>query len=197
MVFSGDNYDAQQILIQDGDYGQYLLSEEKVTAIAVDGANRKWIGTEKSGVFLFSEDGYEKVLHFTEDNSPIFSNTIIDITINNFSGEVFFGTSKGLLSYRSDATTGSATQLETHVFPNPVRENYTGFVAIKNLVNNVNVKITDVHGNLVFETYSKGGQAIWNGKNKNNERVPTGVYLVYTSDVNGIEKIVSKILFIK
>ena len=79
------------------------------------------------------------------------------------------------------------------VFPNPVRENYTGFVAIKNLVNNVNVKITDVHGNLVFETYSKGGQAIWNGKNKNNERVPTGVYLVYTSDVNAIEKIVSKI----
>ena len=197
MVFSGGNYDAQQILIQDGDYGQYLLSEEKVTAIAVDGANRKWIGTEKSGVFLFSEDGYEKVLHFTEDNSPIFSNTIIDITINNSSGEVFFGTSKGLLSYRSDATTGSATQLETHVFPNPVRENYTGFVAIKNLVNNVNVKITDVHGNLVFETYSKGGQATWNGKNKNNERVPTGIYLVYTSDINGIEKIVSKILFIE
>ena len=195
-VFSGGNFDAQQILIQEGDYGQYLLSEEKINCIIIDGANRKWIGTEKSGVFLLSEEGTEEILHFTTENSPLFSNNIIDIAINPENGEVFIGTGEGLISYRSDATEGESTQSETHVFPNPVRESYNGPIAINGLVANANIKITDIDGNLVFEDFAKGGQAIWNGKNKNGERASTGVYLVFSTDVNGIEKTVSKILFI-
>ena len=195
-VFSGGNFDAQQILIQEGDYGQYLLSEEKVKCIIIDGANRKWIGTEKSGVFLLSEEGTEEILHFTAENSPLFSNNIIDIAISPENGEVFIGTEKGLISYRSDATEGAATQGETHVFPNPVRESYNGPIAINGLVADANIKITDIDGNLIFEAFAKGGQAIWNGENKNGERASTGVYLVFSTDINGIEKTVSKILFI-
>lgn len=195
-IFSGSNFDAQQILIQEGDYGQYLLNEERIKCITVDGANRKWIGTEKSGVFLLSEDGTEEIQHFTSENSPLFSNNIIDITINPENGEVFIGTEKGLISYRSDATIGATTQEETHVFPNPVRGSYNGPIAINGLVINANVKITDIDGNLVFEDFAKGGQAIWDGKNKNGERASTGVYLVFSTDINGLEKMVSKILFI-
>jgi hypothetical protein len=195
-VFSGGNFDAQQILIQEGDYGQYLLSEEKVKCITIDGANRKWIGTEKSGVFLLSEEGTEEILHFTTENSPLFSNNIIDIAINPENGEVFIGTGEGLISYRSDATDGKSTQSVTHVFPNPVRGSYNGPIAINGLVADANVKITDIDGNLVFEDFAKGGQAIWNGKNKNGERASTGVYLVFSTDINGVEKTVSKILFI-
>jgi len=195
-VFSGSNFDAQQILIQEGNYGQYLLSEEKVKCITIDGANRKWIGTEKSGVFLLSEDGTEEIQHFTSENSPLFSNNIIDITINPENGEVFIGTGEGLISYRSDATIGATTQEETHVFPNPVRESYNGPIAINGLVSNANIKITDIDGNLVFEDFAKGGQSIWDGKNKNGERASTGVYLVFSTDINGLEKMVSKILFI-
>ncbi len=195
-VFSGFNFDAQQILIQEGDYGQYLFSEERVKCITIDGANRKWVGTEKSGVFLLSEDGKEEILHFTTDNSPLFSNNIIDITINPLNGEVFIGTEEGLLSYRSDATKGLKTQAETQVFPNPVRENYNGPIAINGLVNDANIKITDIDGNLVFETFANGGQAIWDGKNRNGERASSGVYLVFSVDADGIEKAVSKILFI-
>ena len=195
-IFSGTNFDAQQILIQDGDYGQYLLNDETVKCIKVDGANRKWIGTEKSGVFLLSEDGTEEIQHFTSENSPLFSNNIIDITINPENGEVFIGTEKGLISYRSDATIGATTQEVTHVFPNPVRESYNGPIAINGLVTNANIKITDIDGNLVFEDFAKGGQAIWDGKNKKGERASTGVYLVFSTDINGLEKMVSKILFI-
>ncbi|MFQ3332194.1 MAG: hypothetical protein ACI84S_000879 [Thalassomonas sp.] len=195
-VFSGSNFDAQQILIQEGEYGQYLLSEEKVKCITIDGANRKWIGTEKSGVFLLSEDGVGEIQHFTADNSPLFSNNIIDITINPENGEVFIGTEKGLISYRSDATTGTKIQEETYVFPNPVRESYNGPIAINGLVTNANIKITDIDGNLVFEDFAKGGQAIWNGKNKNGDRASSGVYLVFSTDINGLEKMVSKIMFI-
>jgi hypothetical protein len=195
-IFSGNNFDAQQILITEGEYGQYLLSEEKVKCITVDGANRKWIGTEKSGVFLISDDGMEEILHFTTYNSPLFSDNIYDITINPSSGEVFIGTEKGLISYRSDATNGATTQSRTKVFPNPVRETYNGIIAISGLVKDANVKIADIDGNLVFEGFAKGGQASWNGKNKSGNRISTGVYLVFSTDINGLEKIVSKILFI-
>ena len=153
-VFSGHDFDAQQILIQEGEYGQYLLSEERVKCITIDGANRKWIGTEKSGVFLLSEDGTNQILHFTTENSPLFSNNIIDIAINHNNGEVFIGTSKGLLAYRSDATKGEVVQSTTQVFPNPVRETYFGPIAINGLVTNANIKITDIDGTLVFEDYA-------------------------------------------
>jgi len=195
-IFSENNFDAQQILITEGEYGQYLLSEEKIKCITIDGANRKWIGTEKSGVFLISDDGMEEILHFTTNNSPLFSDNIYDITINPSSGEVFIGTEKGLISYRSDATNGTTKQSTTKVFPNPVRETYNGIITISGLVTDANIKITDIDGNLVFEDFAKGGQASWSGKNKNGDRVSTGVYIVFSTDINGIEKIVSKILFI-
>ena len=195
-IFTGNNFDAQQILIIEEEYGQYLLSEEKIKCITIDGANRKWIGTEKSGVFLISDDGMKKILHFTTNNSPLYSNNIYDITINPSSGEVFIGTEKGLISYRADAINGAATQSTTKIFPNPVRETYNGLIAISGLVTNANIKITDINGNLVFEGFAKGGQASWNGKNKNGDRVSTGVYIVFSTDINGKEKIASKILFI-
>ena len=197
-VFSGYNFDSQQILITEGDYGQYLLSEEKIKSITVDGGNRKWIGTEKSGVFLLSEDGLNEIIHFTKENSPLLSNDIVDIAINHKNGEVFFGTKKGVISYRSDATNGVSSQQENEpkVFPNPVHSNYSGPIAVSGLIANANVKITNISGELVFETISKGGQAIWNGKNKDGERAPTGVYLVFSTDLYGTEKVISKILFI-
>jgi hypothetical protein len=126
----------------------------------------------------------------------LFSNNIIDIAINPENGEVFIGTEKGLISYRSDATEGVLIQSNTKVFPNPVKESYNGPIAISGLVSNANVKITDAGGNLVFETTANGGQAIWNGLNKNGERASTGVYLVFSTDLYGEQKVVSKILFI-
>ena len=197
LVFSGQNFDSQQILIQQGEYGQYLLDTETIKCIAIDGANRKWVGTNGSGVFLLSEDGTNEIHHFTSENSPLFSNNIIDIAINNISGEVFIGTEKGIISYRSDATKGYDSHSTIYVFPNPVKETYNGKIAINGLVNNANVKITDINGNLVFECYANGGQAIWNGKVKNGEKASTGVYLVFSTNTDGTETMVSKILIIK
>ena len=197
LVFSGFNFDSQQILIQEGEYGQYLLSSEKINCIKIDGANRKWIGTESAGLYLLSSDGTSEIHHFTKENSPIISNKIIDIALNQENGEVFIGTDKGLVSYRSNATYGENAQGDTYVFPNPVRENYRGNIAINRLIANASVKITDINGSLVYQTVAKGGQANWNGNNFNNERVGTGIYLVFSTDENGYENMVSKILFIK
>lgn len=195
-VFSDQNFDAQRILIEQDGYGQYLLEAEAVTAIAIDGSNRKWFGTDRAGVFLMSADGTEQILHFTEENSPLLSNSITDITIAE-SGEVFFGTAKGIISYRSEAVPPKQTLAEVMVFPNPVRPDYTGTIAIRGLVEDSSVKITDVAGNLVYSTMGEGGQALWDGRNFNGEKVQTGVYLVYVTNTDGSKTTVSKIMFVK
>ncbi|NQU80280.1 MAG: T9SS type A sorting domain-containing protein [Bacteroidetes bacterium] len=198
-VFSENSFVAQRIKIprnDDSGLADYMLGTETITVIEVDGANRKWIGTENAGVFLLSEDGTKQIYSFNSNNSPLFSDRISSIALDHNTGEVFFGTDKGLISFRSTSTSGSKNFNEVYVFPNPVRENYTGPVTISRLVSNVNVKITDIAGNLVFETTALGGQAIWDGKNLNGDRVQTGVYLVFCSNEDGTETHVTKLLFI-
>jgi hypothetical protein len=195
-VFSGGNFDAQRILIEQDGHTQYLLESEVVTAIAVDGANRKWIGTQNAGVFLMSPDGTKQILHFDISNSPLLSNAIYSIAINNKTGEVFFGTANGIISYRAAATEGEEEFNNVYIFPNPVRENYEGLIAITGLVSNVNIKITDVSGNLVYETKADGGQATWSGKNFKGEKARTGVYLVFCSNDDGSKTFVTKLLII-
>lgn len=198
-VFSGENFDAQQIYVEQEGISQYLLESEIVSCIAIDGADRKWFGTRNAGVFLMSKDATKEIYHFTKSNSPLLSDNIYSIGIDDITGEVFFGTENGIISFRSTATEGSEYQLNTvKVFPNPVRPNYNGKIAINGLVSDANVKITDASGNLVYETTALGGQAVWNGKNFNGERVATGVYIVFSTDIiTGEQSAVSKILFIK
>jgi hypothetical protein len=192
-----ENIDAQRPLVDFDGYVQYLLESETVKAIVVDGANRKWIGTERAGVFLLSEDGSEEIHHFTEENSPLLSNTIISMTINGETGEVYIGTAKGLIGYKAMATDPKDTNTDVYAYPNPVRPGYTGPIAVKGLVNNANVKFTDVNGSLVYETLAEGGQAVWNGYDFNGRRANSGVYLVFISNPDGSETMVTKILFVK
>ena len=182
----------------DLDDGLYhpILEAETVTSIAVDGANRKWLGTKNSGVYLMSETGEQEILHFTEDNSPLLSNTVNSVALDKNTGEVFFGTKKGLISYQGDAIEGNQYFSDVYAYPNPVRETYDGPITITGLMENTDIKITDITGNLVFQTKSLGGQAIWNGKSLNGNRVKTGVYLVFCNDETGEETIITKILFI-
>ncbi len=193
-VFSGEAI--SPIYIQQDGQTQLLLETERVNAIAVDGANRKWFGTQNSGVFLMSEDGSEEILHFTMDNSPIFSNNIYDIKINNKTGEVFIATEKGLISYKGTATEAQDDFTNVFVYPNPVREDYNGVIAIRGLVKDTDVRITDISGNLVSQTKSLGGQAIWDGKDLNGNRVQTGVYMVFNASPDGELSMAAKILFI-
>ena len=166
---------------QDEEFGEALLSTENIQTIAVDGANRKWIGS-RNGIFVLSPDGDEEVLRFTAENSPLFDNNIIDIAIDQQSGEVFIGTNNGVISYRSDAIEGGRVhRSDVKVFPNPVRPDYFGPIAIQGLARDADVKITNITGELVFETRALGGQAIWEGNDYNGRRVNSGVYLVFSS----------------
>jgi len=189
------NYDCQQIIIVTNGNAQYLLGAEVVTAIAVDGANQKWFGTQTGGVYLMSADGLTQIYHFDITNSPLLSNDILSIKINQKTGEVFFGTSQGIVSFKGTATEGNSG-CDVFIYPNPVRASYTGTIGIKGLMSDMIVKITDITGTLVYETTAQGGQAIWNGTNFKGIRPATGVYLVFCSSADGTQSCTGKLLFI-
>ncbi|CAN5349723.1 two-component regulator propeller domain-containing protein [soil metagenome] len=195
-IFSSGGCDAQQILITQDSHVQILLETQAITAIAVDGANRKWIGTEGGGVFLMSADGQTELQHFTKDNSPLLSDDITSLTINQKTGEVFFGTSEGIVSYMGEAIAGEDVMGDVYAFPNPVTHDYTGTIAITGLVKNADVKITDIRGQVVFKTTALGGRAIWDGNNFQGERAASGVYMVFVTNDDGSQKAVTKILLI-
>ncbi len=174
----------------------YLLQSELITAIAVDGANRKWLGTSGSGAYQVSADGINTIKHYNELNSPILSNSISTLSVDNKTGEVWFGTSKGIQSVRGDATAGTESFGNVYAFPNPVREEFTGNVTITGLIRDSQIRITDVSGNLVYSTVSDGGLATWDLKTYNGKRVSTGVYLVFCASSDGTQSFVTKMLVI-
>ena len=149
--------------------------------MAVDGGNRKWIGTANSGLFLFTEEGDHLLRHFDSKNSPLLSDQILSLAIVPQNGELFIATDRGLFSCKSDATTGRSDFGKAYVWPNPLRETYEDGVTIDGLAAGTDVRITDVAGNLVFKTASLGGRALWNARNVKGDRVSTGVYLIFCS----------------
>lgn len=198
-VFDGDPR-ASRIKIPRNDgtnNADIVLKTETITSISVDGANRKWLGTSGSGSYLLSPDGTKQIINFNEQNSPLLSNSIVSLAIDNKSGDVWFGTSKGIQSYRGDATSGEEKFTKVYTFPNPVREDFKGNVTITGLIRDSQIKITDISGNLVYQTVSDGGQATWDLKTYNGQRVATGVYLVFCASKDGSQSTVTKMLVIK
>ena len=195
-IFSGSNFDGQPIkIVQDGNV-ELLLETDVVTSIVVDGANNKWVGTQTGGLYCFSPDGLTQIYHFTKDNSPLYSNNIIDINYETVSGDVYIGTDLGLQSFRSVIIEGGDQYNNVFAYPNPVRANYPGTVFVRGLIDNSVVKIVDQSGNLVWETKSQGGQIEWPVKTLSGTRVSTGVYIVYATSTTGDQRAVSKILVV-
>ena len=184
------------IILEDG-LAQELLYEQFITDIVVDGANNKWVGTADSGVFQFSSDGQETLHRFTSSNSPLPSNGINDIDINPTTGEVFFATDKGMVSFKGTATTASSDLSHVNVYPNPVRPEFEGTVKISGLLNKCTVKITDIEGNLVYEEISEGGTIEWDTKAFGKYKVASGVYMIFISAQDGLETKVKKVMIIR
>lgn len=179
-AFDSNCRGSRRVIQQDG-VNAYLLGTEEIQSIAVDGANRKWVGT-RNGVFVLSPDGEEQINRFTTDNSPLFDDNIVDISVNDQTGEVFIGTNKGVISYQADAVEGTRFfSSDILVFPNPVRPDYQGPITIRGLARDADVKITDINGQLVFETQALGGQAVWDGRDYTGRRANSGVYLVFST----------------
>ncbi len=211
--FEDDNIRVEEIIIEEDGIAKELLFEQFITDIEVDGSNNKWIGTSDSGLFYFSSDGQKTIFHFTKDNSPLPSNSIRDISLDNTNGIVYIATSKGLVSFRSGGSSPFEDLESAFVYPNPVRPTFNIVdekVKIKDISENINIKITDIEGNLVAEAQSRtnqryggfnleidGGTAYWNGKNMANNIVSSGVYLIMLSDLDSFETKVLKLMVVR
>ena len=203
----------QQIVILEDDIPRELLEQQYISDIEVDGGNNKWVATIGSGVFYFSPNGQQTIHHFTKENSPLPSNNINDISINYLNGKVYFATDQGLVSYNTGSTSNSENFSNTYVYPNPVRPEFNSEfekIKITGLTQNVNIKITDIEGNLVAEAQSNinsryrnfnleidGGTAFWNGKNLRNRLVSSGVYIIMLSDLDSYETKILKLMIIR
>lgn len=187
--------DAQRIIVEQNGIVGYLLGNEAINDLAIDGANRKWAATN-NGVFLLEKDGTSVIEHFTTENSPLPSNIVKSVGINGVTGEVFFGTDNGIISYGGNATDATDEHSQVKIYPNPVRENYNGNITITGLPDYATVKITDVSGKLIYETLSNGGIATWNGRLFNGSKPKTGIYLIFSSNKEDKESLVSKILIV-
>ncbi|MCK9509352.1 MAG: T9SS type A sorting domain-containing protein, partial [Pigmentiphaga sp.] len=178
------------------DLADYLLQNEEVKAIAIDGANRKWLGTGGSGLYLMSENGQETIHHFTSANSPLLSDDILSLALNPVSGELFIGTGNGLISFQTDAAESNNVYTDVYAYPNPVRENYNGVITIVGLINKTQVKITDLNGNLIYQTISNGSIATWDGKDFHGRKVNTGIYFAVCANEDGTQSTITKIMVI-
>lgn len=180
-------------------YADYLLDNVDIPCMAIDAGNRKWFGTKQNGVYLISDDNLSQLAHFTAENSPLLSNHIESIAINEQTGEVFFGTEKGLCSYMSGIThtNEEMTKDNVYAYPNPVKPDYTGLISVVGLSYDAEVKITTVSGKLVAEGHSNGGTFTWDGCDKSGKSVASGVYLVNTSTADGKKGTVCKIAIVR
>lgn len=194
-AFAATGCDAVWPVVPQGNFAGYLFKGEEVRSIAVDGADRKWVATQ-NGVFLVSASGEKVLARFNETNSPLLSNDVKKIAIDGKTGEVYFATLKGICSFRGDATEGGETNENVLVFPNPVPPGFSGTIAIRGLVNNAMVKITELDGRLVYQARALGGQANWDGKNYRGQKIASGTYLVLVSEEGGKERTATKIFFI-
>ncbi len=188
---------AKSIIIIDNGLAQELMYEQFITDIVVDGANNKWIATADAGVFQFSPNGQETLQRFTAENSPLPSNTVNDVDINPLTGEVFFATNKGMVSFKGTAIKAANDLENVVVFPNPVRPDFEGNVTITGLTNKANVKITDIEGNLVHEQISEGGSIEWNTTAFGKYRVASGVYMVFIASRDGELTKTKKVMIVR
>lgn len=196
-LFTGQPVNGQRIVItaEDGN-NELLLAQTVINDIAVDGANRKWIATQGAGVILVSDDGREVIHRFRAGDTPLFSDNVLCVAIDPTTGEVYFGTDLGIVSFRGNATEATGSFGDVYVFPNPVRETHDGPVTVAGLARDSDVIITDVAGNLVYKTQAQGGTATWNGLRYDGRRPATGVYLVFCTNEDGSEAMVTKFLYI-
>lgn len=198
-LFSDDVQDARSIIIEDTNgIPRELLQDEAVLDIEVDGNNNKWVATASSGAFLFSPSGRETLFQFTIDNSPLPTNTVNDIAIDEETGKVYFATDNGIVAFQGERSSKPEEDLESvRVFPNPVRPGFDGNVTIDGLTERARVKITDIEGNLVYEAVSQGGSIPWDTRSFSGNKVASGVYLLFISTNDNIETTVAKLMIVR
>lgn len=193
-VLEEENPQTEPIIIEENGLGEELFRDSNITSIEVDGGNQKWIAIDDGGVFYLSSDGQVTHKHFTKENSPLPSNTVTDIKVDNKNGKVYFVTADGVMVYQGDVLATTEDFGDILVYPNPVvYSKFKGNVTIRGLAEKTNIRITDAAGNLVHQAVTRSGYYEWNLNNQRGVRVASGIYFVLMTNANGTDKATAKI----
>lgn len=196
-ALKGNDFFARRPQLEEGGFVKYLLENENVSCMGIDGGDRKWFGTKGGGLFLVSADGTEQLANYNTKNSKLFSDVILTLAINPENGELFIGTDKGILSMMTYASESKENYNKIYAFPNPIQGDYEGIITISGLMYQTDVKVTDISGKLVFHTKSRGGDAIWNGRDLKGNLVSSGIYTVLCTNKDGSKSGITKILIVR
>jgi ligand-binding sensor domain-containing protein len=205
-IFDDENPNAAPVIIEENGVGEKLLGDQTINSIVVDGADNKWFGTDNGGVLYTNPNGQTTLANFSKQNSPLPSNRIVKITVDNSSGKVYFATDKGIVAYNSKVVPFGDVLGDVYAYPNPALKNHeTVTIDGRNgthLPKGTNVKIIDVAGNLVFESNVvegqelQGGKVVWNKKNLAGTNVASGIYIVLLSNDDASETTFTKIAIV-
>ncbi|MHB0755973.1 type IX secretion system anionic LPS delivery protein PorZ [Polaribacter sp. M15] len=205
-VFDADVLNAEPVIIEENGVGERLLGDQRINTIFVDGADNKWFGTDSGGVLYTNPSGQTTLANFSTDNSPLPSNRILKIRVDDSTGKVYFATDKGIVAYNSNVAPFGEELAEVYAYPNPALKNHeTVTIDGRNgthLPQGTNVKILDVAGNLVYETNVvegqelQGGKVVWNKKNLAGNKVASGIYIVLLSNDDATETATTKIAIV-
>lgn len=168
----------------------FSIRQQTIKCIAVDPINQKWFGTEK-GVFVTSSDGSFLLENFTKANSPLPTDNIKSIAIDEQNGIVYVGTDFGVTAISTLFIEPSKDFSNLYAYPNPVTLSSTSnpIVKIDGLVEDSAIKILDISGKLITQFPSIGGRTtIWDCKDSNGQFVSSGVYIIvaFDSEINEV-----------
>ncbi len=161
----------------------YVLDNVFINTLAVDAKNNKWVGTANDGLYLLSADGSEILEHFNRYNSPLMSNTIRTLELDEQTGTLYIATGEGLICYNtgSNAFTNESKS-SVHVFPNPLRPENPDDITFTGLVSGMELKIVNASGELIHMATSSGASYKFYARNARGERLPAGVYTALLYD---------------
>ncbi|MEC5157219.1 type IX secretion system anionic LPS delivery protein PorZ [Chryseobacterium sp. MP_3.2] len=193
-IITEANPQANPVIIEENGLGEELFRDSNILQIEVDDGNQKWVSVDGGGVFYLSSNGERTLKQFTRANSPLPSDNITDIKVDNKTGKVYFVTLEGVMVYQGDVLNVTEDFGEVLVYPNPVvYAQYKGNVTIRGLAEKTNIRITDAAGNLVHQAVSRGGYYEWNLNNTRGVRVASGIYFVLMTNADGTDTATAKI----
>ncbi len=176
---------------------RFLLRDVNVSAMAVNDANQKWIGSVNQGLWLLNEEGSRIEKRFTTENSDLISDNILSISIDNETGQVFVATDLGLVSFQDIPKAPVNEMGKLKVFPNPFQYSKHSQIVIEGLSNSTRIKIIGVDGMVVNELEARGGRISWDGYDYNGNKLGTGVYFVVAYESSGRETGVGKVVIVR
>ncbi|MBM2814180.1 MAG: putative periplasmic ligand-binding sensor domain protein [Ignavibacteria bacterium] len=173
----------------------FILKGQKINDILVDPLNNKWFATN-SGIWILNEDGSDTIATYNTSNSPLATNEILSLALNEQTGTLYIGTRNQLYM----ASTQSVQPLESYslnCYPQPFYSGLDKELFIDGLAADSDVRILTSNGEFIRSITTRSKITTWDGRDSSGNLVSSGIYLIVTSSSSTNTSSVGKIAVIR